>query len=212
MPSTSSCCVRPGDYQNAADEFLTVLKEIEKATHLENPRSLVEWNFRKTYLRDLENLGISIIPTLWRDRLSAESDELDVFFSALETDELVIKPVISANADGTFRLSRDFSHTARQELARTFQSKECMIQPMMQSVVEEGEYSLFYLAGECSHAVLKTPKSGDFRVQEEHGGHIQAIAPEPLLKERADAAIAQVSPIHSTRAPIWCAPREGIFW
>ena len=36
------------------------------------------------------------------------------------------------------------------------------------SVLEEGEYSLFYFGGDYSHAILKTPKAGDFRVQEEH--------------------------------------------
>jgi hypothetical protein len=41
---------------------------------------------------------------------------------------------------------------------------------------------LFYFAGHFSHCIVKQPKSGDFRVQEEHGGQMQLItADESLL-------------------------------
>jgi hypothetical protein len=44
------------------------------------------------------------------------------------------------------------------------------------SVLSQGEHSLFYFANRYSHAVVKRPKPGDFRVQEEHGGHIATSA------------------------------------
>jgi hypothetical protein len=48
---------------------------------------------------------------------------------------------------------------------------------------EEGEDSLFFFGGELSHAVLKSPKEEDFRVQEEHGGLIQPVQPPAPLAE-----------------------------
>jgi hypothetical protein len=57
-------------------------------------------------------------------------------------------------------------------------------------VVSEGEHSLIYFGGSFSHAILKTPKQGDFRVQEEHGGLIRPTSPETLLRQRSDAVIA----------------------
>ena len=56
-----------------------------------------------------------------------------------------------------------------------------MVQPFMSGIVHEGEFSLFYFSGTYSHAILKTPKPHDFRVQEEHGGRIRATEPTQEL-------------------------------
>ena len=48
------------------------------------------------------------------------------------------------------------------------------MQPFIENIQTEGEYSLFFFNGEYSHAILKTPAAGDFRVQEEHGADISA--------------------------------------
>ena len=57
-----------------------------------------------------------------------------------------------------------------------------MVQPFMNNIIDEGEYSLFYFGGEYSHAILKLPAPGDFRVQEEHGGDIQPVEPSIELR------------------------------
>ena len=38
----------------------------------------------------------------------------------------------------------------------------------------------------------KTPASGDFRVQEEHGGRIRGVEPEATLRAAADRALTAV--------------------
>jgi hypothetical protein len=53
----------------------------------------------------------------------------------------------------------------------------------MENIIHEGEYSLFYFNGAYSHAILKTPESNDFRVQEEHGGQLETVKPESQLKQ-----------------------------
>ena len=56
----------------------------------------------------------------------------------------------------------------------------------MENIKSEGEYSLFYLGGEYSHAILKTPTDGDFRSQEEYGAQIKSVQPcESLLGRRS---------------------------
>jgi hypothetical protein len=71
-----------------------------------------------------------------------------------------------------------------KSILKKFESRECMIQPFMQSVVDEGEYSLIYFDSVLSHTILKTVEKGDFRVQEEHGGGVTPIINpnEELLK------------------------------
>ena len=45
-----------------------------------------------------------------------------------------------------------------------------LIQPFMPTIATTGEYSLLLFAGEFSHALVKRPKAGDFRVQPHLGG------------------------------------------
>ena len=61
-------------------------------------------NLRKTYLFDLERRGVPIVPSAHGRGL--DSARLDELFQRFACDELVIKPVIGANADDTFRLRR----------------------------------------------------------------------------------------------------------
>jgi hypothetical protein len=62
-------------------------------------------------------------------------------------------------------------------------------------VAEEGEWSLVFLGGEYSHAVLKRPAAGDFRVQEEFGGtSTMAEAPRSLRESAAQVLTAVEHP------------------
>lgn len=170
----------PWDYQNDYRAFLTVLENIERSSaQLENGIELVRWNIRKTYLRDLEARGIDIVSTIWGTGLDAT--RLCSLFIELHTGELVLKPTISANADYTFRLSLQSVDGQLSELESVFGKREWMAQPFMERIIDEGEFSLMYFTGSFSHCILKTPKPGDFRVQEEHGATITAVLAEPAL-------------------------------
>lgn len=170
----------PWDYQQDPDLFMNVLKKIDASPALlENSLDIIQWNIDKTYLRDIQKKGIPIVPTLWHENLT--SDDFPAFFDKLEHSEIIIKPVISANADDTFWLSSEVDRTQKQKLQTIFTDRPLMVQPFIQNVITEGEFSLFYFGGTYSHTILKTPKQGDFRVQEEHGGRLMSIEPEPEL-------------------------------
>jgi hypothetical protein len=64
-----------------------------------------------------------------------------------------------------------------------------MAQPFVSAIVTEGEHSLFYFDGTLSHAVVKRPKAGDFRVQEELGGSSIAATPSAALLEEAQKIV-----------------------
>jgi hypothetical protein len=161
------------DYHEASEAFISVLQQINQSgTRLENALDLVLWNMNKTYLRDLELRGVPIVPTIWGSDIGPVNQTR--ILQTLDTDEVVLKPVIGASAYHTYRLKRGSELWA--EAAAVFEHRGYLAQPFMASVVEEGEYSLFFFGGEYSHAVLKTPRSQDFRVQEEHGGIIRAAS------------------------------------
>lgn len=167
------------DYQKDLPAFLEVLSRIERKTRLANSIEIARWNADKVYLREMEGRGAKIVPTLWGESGISET-RLKGWLEELHTEEIVVKPTVSAGAENTFRLSRGGSRIG--EAVAGLANRSFMVQPFMRSVVEEGEYSLFYFNGAYSHAILKTPKPNDFRVQEEHGGDIQpCIATTDLL-------------------------------
>lgn len=172
----------PWDYQDDPEHFMRVLKTIDQSTaHLENSLNIVQWNLDKRYLQEMQQKGIPVVQTVWKDQLMAS--EIEPFFEYLQSDELIIKPVISANADHTYRISTEFDTKIAEKIGRVFADRPLMVQPLMENIVSEGEFSLFYFAGNYSHAILKTPQQGDFRVQEEHGGRLKSVTPEQQLRD-----------------------------
>lgn len=178
------------DYQHHADDFLRTLEGIEAVTRLENSSEIARWNMRKTYLRDLASKGIETVPTLWRDGL--KPGELAPLFDELRSDESVIKPVLSGTAQGAWRLDSKRVHEHADEIEAYYAGRPLMLQPFERGIIEEGEYSMMYFNGAHSHTILKLPKRGDFRVQEEYGSSLTHVEPEPALLAAGDAAMAAV--------------------
>lgn len=177
------------DYQEHADAFVDKLIEITKHdTVLINPLSLMQWNISKRYLQILQKQGITIIPSVFFD--SVAISDIYAQFAHFDTQEIIIKPLISANSDNTFRLDHTGLMNQAGPLSNIFSTTPCVIQPFLDSVINEGEYSLFYFNGEYSHTIKKIPKSGDFRVQEEHGGELITVIPDELQLSTAAKVLA----------------------
>lgn len=182
----------PWDYQDDAPAFISVLKAIETSQAvLLNSLATVRWNIDKIYLKSLAQHKVTIVPTLWKSNFVAQ--DLMQYFTYFNCDQLVIKPRISANADNTFWLKKATAQNSVAQLETIFSNSEFMVQPFVASVIEEGEFSLFYFNGEYSHAILKTPKTDDFRVQEEHGGRLQTITPEKPLLVQAEQTLSAIT-------------------
>jgi hypothetical protein len=167
------------DYQDHYEDFLKVLSEISSKTLLLNNLETVKWNSHKSYLKELRAKGVKIIPTLFHDQI--QNLETTQICKLLETEKIIFKPYVGANSDNTYPVELG------QELpAIDLSSGKFFVQAFVENVLTEGEFSLFFFKGEYSHTILKTPKSGDYRVQEEWGGHIQEVEPEEdLLKTAA---------------------------
>lgn len=183
----------PWDYQEDPKAFIDVLKKIENSTaRLENKLDLVTWNIDKSYLRDLWEKGIEIVPTIWET--SFDEKKLESYFRELQNTEIIIKPTISANADDTFRINHPVSVSYIGRLRNTFESRPFMIQPFMDNIIREGEFSLFFFGDTYSHTILKTPKNNDFRVQEEHGGRLKKVEPGEQLLNTARELLEYIQP------------------
>ena len=181
----------PWDYQENQDAFLRCLERIEASdTLLENPLPLVKWNFQKTYLRDLEQNGMPIVPTLWASNF--EPSQIKAWQTQLKSTELVIKPVVGAAAHNTWRMNAKLSDSTLEEISKAHKDGHFLVQPFLPQIASEGEFSLFYFNGEFSHAILKRPKPGDFRSQEEYGSDLISITPETNLQNAGERCLSSL--------------------
>lgn len=182
----------PWDYPEDPDHFLDVLQSADRSSAiLVNDLSLVCWTLSKTYLRDLEKRGVAIVPSLWYDRWSAA--DVDRFFTAHDSEWIIVKPVVSTNATDTLLIDRRSADG--EDLRAAFAERSFVVQPFISNIQTEGEFSLFFFANEFSHAIRKIPRPADFRVQEEHGARISAVEPEPELREAGEKVLGLVKPM-----------------
>ena len=137
----------PWDYIDDPTLFLQVLEAIDASqAQLINPLPLVRWSLSKTYLRDLERQGGAIVPSVWFEDFDAAA--IPGWFDALESDKVVVKPAIGANAQDTFVLTRPVDDGQVAELQQTFSGRAFFVQPFMRNIQSEGEYSLFFFDNE----------------------------------------------------------------
>jgi len=152
------------DYMEKPDAFMALLERCSKESRLLNSLDVVRWNYRKTYLKDLEARGAPIVPSVWADK--ASRDVILDAFDTLGADDIVVKPVLGAGAWRQARIKRGEALPSAEQLP----PEDCIIQPFLPSVTEEGEYTFLFFDRVYSHCALKRPAKGDYRVQSDYGG------------------------------------------
>jgi glutathione synthase/RimK-type ligase-like ATP-grasp enzyme len=166
-------------YHQRMNRFEALLKQTEKNPILSlNTPSLLRWNADKRYLQELEEKGILTLDTLWLDCYDAEI--ITSWITQKAYEEVVVKPVISAGAHLTYRLTK-----AEVETQQYPSNIPLMAQQFASEILTGGEISFLFFGGEFSHAVCKTPKTGDYRIQHVHGGKYERINP---LSEQLEQA------------------------
>jgi glutathione synthase/RimK-type ligase-like ATP-grasp enzyme len=177
------------DYYRRYPEYLSWLNRLERSgARVVNPVPVLRWNADKRYLLELEAGGIAVIA----GRVLERGTVADAF-AAAAADDIVVKPTISAGAFRTLRITRADAETHEAELAELLRHSAALVQPYVAEVATAGEWSLMFFGGAYSHAVHKRPRSGDFRVQEKHGGVAEAAEPSRETIGQASAMIAALA-------------------
>ncbi|HYC52313.1 MAG TPA: hypothetical protein VEB19_14470 [Gemmatimonadaceae bacterium] len=191
------------DYHLRVAEFERWLTHVEAANvPLWNPVALVRWNLHKRYLCELAEAGVLIPRTQWLTRGAAMS--LRDVMDSEGWQDAIVKPAVSASATDTWRVRLDDDQDATRFDA-LLQRSDVLVQELIGEVAAVGEWSLMFIGGAFSHATLKRPRAGDFRVQTELGGtavpasaSTEAIAtaegimshlPTPTLYTRVDGVV-----------------------
>jgi len=137
---------------------------------LANPASVLAWNSDKSYLGRLADKGVAIPPTLMSRSIT--QSQVNAAFDSFGSDQVIVKPTVSGGAWRTLRLSPGQALTDPPVGA-------AMIQPYLPTIASHGELSLLFFGGRFSHAVLKRPVDGDFRIQVQFGGLYSPVADPP---------------------------------
>jgi len=165
-----------------------------------NPPALLRWNSDKAYLAELVDRGVPTVPTLMVE--SCCDADLEEARRRFGSDWLVIKPPVSAGAVRTHRLGPN------DDLPADSLRQPMIIQPLIEEIARTGEFSLMLFDGEFSHAVVKRPAAGDFRVQEHLGGETLPCKAPPAGAVRLAQQALAATPTKATYARVDIVPDD----
>ncbi|QGQ21043.1 hypothetical protein GC089_11770 [Cellulomonas sp. JZ18] len=199
------------DYSDRPAQFADWTRRVERTSTLLNPADVVTWNIDKTYLRDLEQRGIPIVPTIWLDpERQMNARAIHTRFPAF--GDFVIKPTVSAGSRDTGRY--DAGETPSRSLAITHAKnllavgRHVMLQRYLTRVDTEGETALVYVDGEFSHSVRKAPQlEGPYRAADAEGvlhrdEAMTARDATDVERALADRVVATLAEVFPDRAPL----------
>lgn len=172
------------DYHLHFADFLAWLERLETADVIVwNSPSLIRWNADKRYLLDLARRGVATIPTMIVPH--GRATDVESFAIAEGWTRFVLKPTVSASGYETHALSTPLDDAAHDAIARVAAIGDALLQPFVDEVSRNGEYSFTFVDGEFSHATLKRAAPDEFRVQTEHGGSVEPVNAPRMLIEQA---------------------------
>lgn len=176
----------PWDYHENIKTFCDWLDILKKSNlKVLNPVDVIKWNSNKRYLKEISDKGFAVIPSIYLTKGSSVDDSL---FNHFDTEDLVVKPCVSAGAKNTITLNRK-NITEKSKLVESLLTEEdYLVQPFVKEI-SNGEWSYVFFNGKYSHCILKRPKQGDFRVQHYLGGSISYPEPKAKHIEQAEEYI-----------------------
>jgi len=176
------------NYFDCIAQFRAWLTEVTPKTHLVNPPALIEWNMDKRYLADLASKGVPVVPTVY-----VEVDAPRALSSVLDDTgwtEVVIKPAVGGAARLTWRANLHTAKMHEHAFLECLSRETMLVQPFQHAIEQSGEVSVIVIDGQVTHAVRKRARTGDFRVQDDHGGTVHPHEATPEERNLARAAVA----------------------
>lgn len=166
------------DYFDRFAEFQRWFEQNEGNTQFIHSPELIKWNQNKSNLLDLLASEISI-PRI----IKLQKDY--TFGQVMENQgwkRTIVKPFVSGA--GLLTVLADAKNAAEMEekIRPYLQQEDFMVQEYVETIVEKGEVSVIFFGNTFSHAVLKTAKPGDFRVQDDFYGTVKPFeASDPMI-------------------------------
>lgn len=179
------------DYHRVPTMFAAWLDAMADSRRpLLNPAGVARANIDKIYLQGLAAAGIAIPATRWIARPDAAA--IEAVLREEGWARAVLKPRIGATAHGTFLVTA--GHLPTEDDLAAVRAAGGLLQEFIPEIRDRGEVSMVYAGGAFSHAVTRRAPGGDFRVEKDFGGTVEAIAPSSGLLGFGETVMAQVPP------------------
>lgn len=152
-------------YHQEYESFVHCLEALaHKQIHIINSHEVVMWNIDKhQYLTDLKENGIDIVDYIL---VPAIPDNVEVLLTivrkagaAFTSQELVLKPIVSASGHKTYRLNANKISEAEAAaiLADISDYHSAFMFAPFLSGITEGELSIVVLGGELQYGIIRYP-------------------------------------------------------
>eukprot|EP00698_Gefionella_okellyi_P000595 TRINITY_DN10512_c0_g1_i1.p1 TRINITY_DN10512_c0_g1~~TRINITY_DN10512_c0_g1_i1.p1 ORF type:complete len:374 (+),score=94.63 TRINITY_DN10512_c0_g1_i1:65-1186(+) len=180
------------DYVDHLDVFQSWIRRIQQLgiPTFNSPETIL-WNSHKRYLLELVQHNVCTVPTA----LIASGSSCDVIEREMRSrrwENCVLKPAVGSFGTGVVQIrAGSISRSVAKHINTVLTNTDLLLQPFISSVRSRGEVSLIFVAGKCTHAVLKTPAHGEFKVQ---GGDVQPLQRVTVAQMRLAQQAVQCVP------------------
>ena len=179
------------DYIDRPGEFIDVLSQIENSKcKLYNSPEAVRWNIDKQYLLELQQWGVPVVHTY--EFMAEKIKSIEKIFNDEHWDEAIIKPRIGGGAANVHRIKTKDIQRKFQEITTGSPDQNFLIQPLISSVMHEGEWSYICINRVLCHTLLKKAASGDFRVQGIYGGTVESVVPSEEDRIQVEEILSKI--------------------
>jgi len=185
------------NYSEQHARFLRWVDDVALRSDVWNPPATLRWNTHKSYLLELQDKGVPVVPTCLLKR--GDRTPLGEVMRAREWSEVVVKPAVSGGSRATRRVRPGQVEAGEAHLRALATREDVLVQPYQRSVEGHGERAIIAVDGQPTHAVRKTPRfvgdpeqvSEGMPIEPDEGALARqalAAAPGPLLYGRVDVA------------------------
>jgi hypothetical protein len=182
------------NYHHRAADFLSWCEHAATVTHLYNGLETIRWNAHKSYLRELDAVGIPTTPTYWCE--AGDAIDLELVVAATGWSRIVVKPAVSAGSFATVTADADSLGPAAAHAEGLLSGgRDVMVQQYLESVEDYGERSLVWVDGALRHCVRKSAR---------FAGQHESVSTQAIAIADDEAALAEQVLDH--------AGREGLLY
>ena len=188
------------DFHEAPDAYVSWLGRLDPSRTFNAPE-LIRWNLAKTHVLALARRGAPVPRSLAAD---AQPAAIAAALDALGLREGVIKPLVGASGFGVERVTRGDEAAALDRATARKPTDRMLVQEFLPGIAA-GELAGVFFDGVFSHGLRRVPAPGEFRINSQYGGRMEAtelpaavveqmrrvlaLLPEPALYARIDGVM-----------------------
>jgi len=188
------------DFHEAPDAYVAWLGRLDPRRTFNAPE-LIRWNLAKTHVLALARRGAPVPRSLAAD---AQPGAIATALDTLGLQEGVIKPLVGASGFGVERVTRGDEAAALDRATAQKPTDRVLVQEFLPGIAA-GELAGVFFDGAFSHGLRRVPAPGEFRINSQYGGRMEAtelpaavveqmrrvlaLLPEPALYARIDGVM-----------------------